>query len=1003
MKKHLMQKGFSCEWKSIHVEPATLQGEFYGPRSWQKKAFQEFREKTYSIINAPMGSGKSWLMCLLSAYKLQKDPNLRCIIAVPQTIIAPGFEEANLLMPETNKELRWFAQHDMCKEIPSEGTINAVIQFLKGPHAFLQDKVLLCTHATIIAVYKRLQKKKQLGLLHDLVCWIDEAHHLKNYLVEGLEDIEDIEDATISNGIGQLVKHLTKYGKNVHLGLVTASFFRGDRLSLLTPKMEEKFVRFNLPYDDYLESMKYLRSFSFDFLLSGPDFIKGIRTLLKKRIGKDIIYIPPPNSRHALDCKYHTCDQIIEAYRKEFGGKRVDRGDGVTILRRKDGKELKILDLVQEKLRKNKKAFVGQIKNKDDLDVIIALGMFKEGANWIWADRAIIVGARSSLLDEFQMIGRLFRDAKGKKHVEVVQLLPFSLDQTDSEKFRKNLNNYLKAIYASLILENIFNPVKIKIPKGEMKKNGKFTKSVDWLSEMLPNDTSKVSLIEEVSNALMYLVGTPSTEPINLREEYNSVLPDILESYGIKKHINKINEQIWGMFTKRTLSLSCTSIDDIDFDILKQVSPIDFITKYTSGACNVNTFRKLRSIIGVHNNKKYKHSEVVKLFSNHGATLLENTYMNAHTPMKYKCKCGKEATKTLTKWLTGSKQCAKCSGSIVEHHEVVNAFESEGYQLLSKYYKCNIPLDFVCPNGHKRNITWTSFALGHRCNKCSGNYQRTYEEVYKLFKYQGCTLLSASYVHSKTPMKYKCECGNISTIALSNFMQGKRCKKCAPQRINSTRKQNIQNKKQSIFYSHPTIAKRWHPTKNSIDIQHATKGSMKWAWWVCDNGHEYRQRIGKAIREGCPICSGKRVSIDTAVATKYPLVIDIWHKKNSKSPYYYTAGSNKKVWWQCPKHKDHEWEQSPAKIVQSLKRGTVGCPYCHGKKVAPSNSLATLRPNLVQEWHPKNSIKPNEVTVSSNRKVKWKCSKGHEWTTPISQRTNRGHGCPHCWSIRRCK
>ena len=591
MKKVLKQQGFSFGWKPVHVEPATLKGEFYGPRNWQKKAFRKLYKKMFAIINAPMGSGKSWLMCLLAAYKLQKDPNLRCIIAVPQTIIASGFEEANLLMPRTNKELRWFAQHNMCMETPSEGTIKTVIKFLEGPYGFFQDRILLCTHATIIAVYKRLKETKQLKLLHNLVCWIDEAHHLKNALVEGLED------ATISNGIGELVNYLTRYGKNVHLGLATASFFRGDRLSLLTPKMEEKFTRFNLPYDDYLESMKYLRSFNFDFLLSGPDFIKGIRTLLKTRIGKDIIYIPPPNSRCALGCKYETCDQIIEAYRKVFGGKRIDRDDGVTILRRKDGKELKILDLVQEELRKDKKAFVGKIKDKDDLDVVIALGMFKEGANWIWADRAIIVGARASLLDEFQMIGRLFRDAKGKKNVEVVQLLPFSLDQTNSEKFRENLNNYLKAIYASLILENIFNPVKIQVPEGKKKKTGSLPESVDWLSELLPDDAAKLSLIEEVSNALMSIIDTPSIESVDLWEEYNSVLPEILENYGIKSHVDEISKQIWGMFAKRTLAVAGTSIDKVPFDILQQASPIEFITKYTSGACNINTFRKLRTAI----------------------------------------------------------------------------------------------------------------------------------------------------------------------------------------------------------------------------------------------------------------------------------------------------------------------------------------------------------------------------------------------------------------------
>jgi signal peptidase I len=94
-------------------------------------------------------------------------------------------------------------------------------------------------------------------------------------------------------------------------------------------------------------------------------------------------------------------------------------------------------------------------------DAVIALGMFKEGANWIWADRSMIVGIRESLVEIMQIIGRLFRDAVGKTHVEVIQLLPFALDQTHDD-FKDNLNNYMKAIFASLILENILHPVQIK-------------------------------------------------------------------------------------------------------------------------------------------------------------------------------------------------------------------------------------------------------------------------------------------------------------------------------------------------------------------------------------------------------------------------------------------------------------------------------------------------------------------------------------------------------------
>ena len=238
--------------------------------------------------------------------------------------------------------------------------------------------------------------------------------------------------------------------------------------------MESQFKRFNLPYDEYLQSMEHLKSFSFDFLLCGHEYTNAIGTLVKSRKGKDIIYIPHPRSRHSTGKKLDEVQSIFSEYQKVFGGELLDTPQGLTILQN-PASSLKVLDLVDEDRRTQKKEFLNSEELKKDseaLDCIIALGMFKEGANWIWADRSIIVGARASLVDVVQMMGRLFRDAAGKEHVEVIQLLPFSLDQ-QSDTFRDNLNNYLKAVYASLILEDILNPVKISVPVQKKKTTPK--------------------------------------------------------------------------------------------------------------------------------------------------------------------------------------------------------------------------------------------------------------------------------------------------------------------------------------------------------------------------------------------------------------------------------------------------------------------------------------------------------------------------------------------------
>ncbi len=442
-------------------------------------------------------------------------------------------------------------------------------------------------------------------LLADLLLWIDEAHHVKNIAME------DIEGEVISNGIGELVKHLLDVPKNsVQLGLTTASFFRGDRCSLLTPLMEERFERFNLPYDEYLASMEHLKSFSFDFLLCGHEYTKAIGALMKTRKGKDIIYVPHPKSRHSTGNKYGEVQDIFSEYQKAFGGELVDLPTGLTILRGPDS-DFKMLDLVDEDRRNEKKEFLNsdELKNqRETLDSIIALGMFKEGANWIWADRSIIVGARASLVDVVQMMGRLFRDAKGKKHVEVIQLLPFSLDQ-QSDNFRDNLNNYLKAVYASLILEDILKPVTIlappstrPTPEKDSTEAGANDKPATPMSDLIPDESIRLSVLEDVIHRLASISENNRKEGKGgipaLYEEYQSALPEILQDYGITDRIEDIGDKIWSMLLRRSASLmQGADIENIDFEIVRHTHPLQGLLRYTSSACGIDTLDQLRKAI----------------------------------------------------------------------------------------------------------------------------------------------------------------------------------------------------------------------------------------------------------------------------------------------------------------------------------------------------------------------------------------------------------------------
>ena len=424
--------------------------------------------------------------------------------------------------------------------------------------------------------------------------------------------MEDIDGEIISNGIGALVKYLLNQpNNNIQIGLTTASFFRGDRCSLLTQAMDQRFERASLAYDEYLKSMEHLQSFSYDFLLCGHEYTNAIGILAKERKGKDIIYIPHPKSRHSTGDKYQEVKNIFTEYQKIHTGQLTDTSDGLTLLQSPNG-DFKMLDLVDEDRRLEKKELLSSDdlkKQRETLDVIIALGMFKEGANWIWADRSIIVGVRDSLVDVVQMMGRLFRDAKNKRHVEVIQLLPFSLDQT-SDSFRDNLNNYLKAIFASLILEDVFNSVKISVPfstKTENDPEQEKATNKTTMSDLIPDESTRLSVIDDVIKHLVSISDTNNKRGEGLPalyEEYQSTLPEVLQEHGITTRIKEIGDKIWGMVLRRSLKMQGIAIEDIPFDIIKNTHPLEGLLRYTSGACGIETFTQLREAIRSFNDEK---------------------------------------------------------------------------------------------------------------------------------------------------------------------------------------------------------------------------------------------------------------------------------------------------------------------------------------------------------------------------------------------------------------
>ena len=203
----------------------------------------------------------------------------------------------------------------------------------------------------------------------------------------------------------------------------------------------------------------------------------------------------------------------------------------------------------------------------------------------------------------------------------------------------------------------------------------------------------------------------------------------------------------------------------------------------------------------------------------------------------------------------------------------------------------------------------------------------------------------------------------------------------------------------TLSETHPDVVKDWHPKLNgAVSPDDLTQHSQYKAWWLCTKGHEAQRRIDMRVSYGCKDCSMSAHSLQTL----FPEMAKQWHptKNSGLTPDEVAAGSNKNVWWLCDRNPSHEWQAQPGNRT-ALKQD---CPFCTNKRAHKSNCLATLYPDIAQEWHPsRNGQKtPESVVSGSHTKVWWRCSKAlqfgvnHEWQAVIKNRAIRGDGCPMC-------
>lgn len=235
---------------------------------------------------------------------------------------------------------------------------------------------------------------------------------------------------------------------------------------------------------------------------------------------------------------------------------------------------------------------------------------------------------------------------------------------------------------------------------------------------------------------------------------------------------------------------------------------------------------------------------------------------------------------------------------------------------------------------------------------------------------------------------WKCEIGHEWATRISHRAKGSGCPYCAG---------NCLSEENCLSLTRADLLKQWDFKKNRILPDNVTEYSAKKVWWICSKGHSWRATVGsRASGCGCPFCSGRKATPENNFSLKYPHLVALWNvERNGKlTPNNITPSTSRFFWWKCPK--GHEWRQALKAFILNKSL----CPLCSGNRVSEQVSLRSLNPALSTEWNHKRNgkLKPSDVHAYSNKKVWWKCPKGHEWQATITSRSS-GNGCGRCTGV----
>lgn len=573
-----------------------------GMREMQRRIYEKFNSQ-YLLLKAPPASGKSRALMFVALEKLRHNLVKKVIVAVPERSIGKSFASTKLKENGFHTDWEVTRRYDLCTPGGESMKTTTFANFMDDDDA----QVLICTHSTLRFAYEKIGKKK----FNDCLLAIDEFHHVS---------------AEADSKLGELLRAIMAE-TNAHILAMTGSYFRGDCVAVLSPSDERRFEKVTYNYYEQLNGYKYLKSLGIGFHFYNGVYLNALKDPKVLDLNKKtIIYIPNVNSSESTKEKLMEVDQILGC----IGTYQFMDDCGIYHLKAEDGREIRVADLVNDtdyEQREKVMSYLRNIKKPEEMDIIIALGMAKEGFDWPFCEATLTIGYRGSLTEIVQIIGRCTRDSSNKEHAQFTNLV--AEPNANREEIVESVNNILKAITASLLMEEVIAPKFNYKPKETQSEEeggeGNPTNDdgsghtvfiegfrgikSDRVKDIIENDIvdlkARILQDPDVQHAIGQNVPAETINNGLIPKVIREVIPDlkeeearelstyiVIDSVLSHKDVKDINGQKFLEFASRLIN-----VNDINLDLIYSVNPFQDAYEVMSKTLDAKVFKSIQTYI----------------------------------------------------------------------------------------------------------------------------------------------------------------------------------------------------------------------------------------------------------------------------------------------------------------------------------------------------------------------------------------------------------------------